>query len=208
MNGWRVFQERKKGGTDIETATRIRRREEIIDAAIGEFCENGYDRAKMEEIAHRANIGKSTIYEYFPSKLDLLIATGEFFLNKVILDVNQLLTAKRPVRQAISDYLVYISSLLGEVGSNFLHMVGNNEVTKIIHSLCIKYIQEITKIMIEVLRAAQDSGEISPDINILAAAALIVTLPNPPFLKMTVQEELHVSIDNFLDLLFTGFAPR
>lgn len=192
----------------METTTRIRRREEIIDAAIVEFCENGYDRAKMEEIAHRANIGKSTIYEYFPSKLDLLTATGDFLLNKIILDVNQLLTAKRPVRQAISDYLVYISSLLGAVGSNFLHMVGSNEVTETIHSLCIKYIQEMTDVLIGVFRTAQESGEISTEINLLTAAALIISLPNPPFLRAATEEELHVSIDHFLDLLFTGLAPR
>lgn len=200
--------EYKKGGTDIETATRIRRREEIIDAAIIEFSENGYDRAKMEEIAHRANIGKSTIYEYFPSKLDLLNATGEFFLNKIILDVNRQLTAKRPVRQAIADYLIYINGLLGTLGSNILHMVGSNEITETVHSLCIKYFQEMTDIMIDVLHRAQQTGEISPDINISTAAALIISLPNPPFLKAITEENLYMSIDSFLDLLFAGLAPR
>lgn len=162
----------------------------------------------MEEIARRANIGKSTIYEYFPSKLDLLNATGEFFLNKIILDVKQQFTAKRPVRQAIGDYLIYVNSLLGCLGANILHMVGSNEVTETIHSLCIKYFQEMNDIMIDVLHRAQQTNEIAPDINVPTAAALIISLPNPPFLSAMTQEELHLSIDNFLDLLFAGLAPR
>lgn len=162
----------------------------------------------MEEIARRANIGKSTIYEYFPSKLDLLNATGEFFLNKIILDVKKTLTAKRPVRQAIADYLIYVNSLLGCLGSNILHMVGDNEVTETIHSLCIKYFREMTGVMLGVLRTAQEANEISPDIDILTAASLIISLPNPPFLHAITEENPRVSIDSFLDLLFAGLTPR
>lgn len=153
-------------------------------------------------------MGKSTVYEYFPSKFDLLTATGDFLLSKIILDVNQMLTAKRPVRQAITDYLIYINSILGTLGSKFLHVVGSNEVTETVHSLCIKFFQEMTDVLIGVLRTAQETGEISPEINIETAAALIITLPNPPFLRAITQEELHVSINNLVDLLFTGLAPR
>ena len=92
----------------IETTTRMRRREEIIHAAVIEFCENGYDCTKMEDIAHRAGIGKSTIYEYFPSKIELLTATGESVLERILLDIKQMLLNDRPVRQALADYLEYI----------------------------------------------------------------------------------------------------
>ena len=44
--------------------TRENRRLEILKSACTEFSENGYDSAKMEQIARRVGIGKSTIYEY------------------------------------------------------------------------------------------------------------------------------------------------
>lgn len=52
--------------------TKDSKRELIKDAAIRVFSQKGYHHSKMEEIAVEAGIGKGTIYEYFPSKLQLL----------------------------------------------------------------------------------------------------------------------------------------
>ena len=53
------------------------KRELIMDAAIQVFSRKGYHHSKMEEIAVEAGIGKGTIYEYFPGKLQLLQAIME-----------------------------------------------------------------------------------------------------------------------------------
>src|SRR5690349_1611763 len=62
--------------------TRWRRRaearpEEILDAALDEFTERGFEAARMEDIARRASISKGGIYLYFPSKTALLEALIE-----------------------------------------------------------------------------------------------------------------------------------
>jgi len=62
--------------------TRWRRRaearpEEILDAALDEFTERGFEAARMEDIAKRAGISKGGIYLYFPSKTALLEALIE-----------------------------------------------------------------------------------------------------------------------------------
>ncbi len=192
----------------IETEARVRRREEILQAAIIEFCENGYDRTRLEEIAHRAGIGKSTIYEYFPSKLELLTATGNFFLDRMLLDIENMLHPNRPLRQALSDYMEYIGNVIGALGTNFLNLVGDQSVTNVIHGLCLRYTRVLSAKLICVLRCAQDAGEISPDINIHTATALILTIPNPPFLKIASQTDFYKSLDQLLDLLFSGLSPR
>lgn len=192
----------------METDTRSRRREEILQAAFIEFCEKGYDRAKIEEIAHRAGIGKSTVYEYFPSKAELLTATGDFILGQIFSDVERLLSDDRPVRQALADYLEYVSSMMGSIGASFLHIVGDLSVTQIVHDLCKRYLVTITASLEHVLQTAQERGEISPDINIRTASQMIVTMPNPPFVRLVRQEHLRDSIERLIDLLFTGLAPR
>lgn len=48
------------------------KRELIMAAAIQIFSQKGYHNSKMEDIALAAGIGKGTIYEYFPGKLQLL----------------------------------------------------------------------------------------------------------------------------------------
>jgi AcrR family transcriptional regulator len=53
------------------------RPEEILDAALAEFTERGFEAARMEDIAKTAGISKAAIYLYFPSKTALLEALIE-----------------------------------------------------------------------------------------------------------------------------------
>ena len=51
-----------------------RRRHEIFNAAVKLFIEKGFNETSMREIAEAARVGKSTLYDYFPSKEEILIA--------------------------------------------------------------------------------------------------------------------------------------
>jgi len=53
------------------------RPEEILDAALEEFTEKGFDAARMEDIARRAGLSKGGVYLYFDSKEALLKALIE-----------------------------------------------------------------------------------------------------------------------------------
>lgn len=50
------------------------RPEEILDAALAEFTERGFDAARMEDVARRAGLSKAGVYLYFPSKTALFEA--------------------------------------------------------------------------------------------------------------------------------------
>ena len=49
------------------------KRARILAAAQEVFAEQGFDAARMEEVARRARVGKGTLYNYYESKEDLLI---------------------------------------------------------------------------------------------------------------------------------------
>ncbi len=50
------------------------RRTQILDAATTVFAEKGFHRATIKDIARVANIADGTIYTYFASKTDVLLA--------------------------------------------------------------------------------------------------------------------------------------
>ena len=50
------------------------RPEEILEAALAEFIKNGFEAARMEDIAKRAGLSKAGVYLYFESKEVLLKA--------------------------------------------------------------------------------------------------------------------------------------
>ena len=50
-----------------------RRRHEIFDASVHLFLEKGFRETSMREIADAAGMGKSTLYDYFRSKDEILL---------------------------------------------------------------------------------------------------------------------------------------
>jgi AcrR family transcriptional regulator len=49
----------------------------ILDAALDQFCEFGYDGLSVERVASCAGVAKTTIYRRYPTKLDLVMAALE-----------------------------------------------------------------------------------------------------------------------------------
>lgn len=50
-------------------------RRALIDAAVEEFAEKGYEATKVSDIAERAGVTTGALYAHFEGKLDLLMAT-------------------------------------------------------------------------------------------------------------------------------------
>jgi len=59
------------------------RREEVLDAAIHEFAEHGYQAASTAAIARRAGISQPYIYALFPSKRELFLAVHDRVMRRV-----------------------------------------------------------------------------------------------------------------------------
>jgi AcrR family transcriptional regulator len=55
-------------------AVRSETRERLLQAATEAFARQGYNRANVDGISRAAGFGKGTIYNYFPSKRDLMLA--------------------------------------------------------------------------------------------------------------------------------------
>jgi AcrR family transcriptional regulator len=65
------------------------RKEQIINALIAKFGEEGFNiDFTMSSLAKDVNIGKSTIYEYFSNKDELLKEALLTYINNIIIDVD------------------------------------------------------------------------------------------------------------------------
>ncbi len=60
-------------GTPLTEQDQMRRRHEIFRASVKLFLRNGFQETSMREIAEEAGIGKSTLYDYFPTKDEILV---------------------------------------------------------------------------------------------------------------------------------------
>lgn len=79
------------------------RREQLMAAAMNVFSRLGYDGSTMANIAAEAGVAVGTIYNYFPSKRDLLEAITEGYIIKVF---------RQLVEKRSSDDLEFITAIM------------------------------------------------------------------------------------------------
>lgn len=66
------------------------KQKEIINAAIKEFVQSGFEKASTNEIVKRANISKGSLFNYFNSKKDLYVYLVEYSMRMVECIVEQI----------------------------------------------------------------------------------------------------------------------
>jgi TetR/AcrR family transcriptional regulator, acrEF/envCD operon repressor len=66
------------------TVPGIDRRQQILDAALEIFAEQGFEAATNKAIAERAEVNQGLIYFYFASKADVYFATSAYYTAQVI----------------------------------------------------------------------------------------------------------------------------
>ena len=87
-----------------------KRIEGIVQAAVDEFLENGYDGASMEAIAERAGISKGGLYHHFSSKDEIFLLANQKLNEPVaamMLEASQKPTSSEGIRWHIKNYLNY-----------------------------------------------------------------------------------------------------
>ena len=70
--------------TGLRARKKERTRETIADAAMQLFLERGFEAVTIAEIAEAAEVDAKTIYNYFPSKADLVYHRLEDFENRLL----------------------------------------------------------------------------------------------------------------------------
>jgi len=100
----------KRGpGRPIDHENRSRRQEEILDAAAKLFASRGYSDANVQELADSLQVGKGTIYRYFPTKETLFLATVDRIMQTLTAAIDASIDAAQdPVEQLIGAFKAYL----------------------------------------------------------------------------------------------------
>jgi AcrR family transcriptional regulator len=99
-------------GIPLTEEEQQRRRKEIFDTSVHLFLERGFNETSMREIADAAGIGKSTLYDYFNSKDEVLITYFEEEIQKITDRAKQIteldLTISEKLRKIMEMHLEYL----------------------------------------------------------------------------------------------------
>ncbi|MBS5702834.1 MAG: TetR/AcrR family transcriptional regulator [Butyricicoccus pullicaecorum] len=178
------------------------RRADILKAACEDFCESGYDRARMENIARRAGIGKSTIYEYFPSKTDLLEAVVDWVLEQACAELERIFTADTSFREMVCRYLQFMRVMITRAGVGMMTLRGDQPVFKAVHGRAERFRDFIIARISRAIRRAVARGEVSEKIDPGAAALLLASV------SFSFISPSECTMQQILEVLFEGLEPR
>jgi len=89
-----------------------RRRHEIFNASVHLFLEDGFRETSMREIADAANMGKSTLYDYFKTKEEILLWGVEDQIQDLTAlaqeIMNRPISAMERLREVMKTHLEYL----------------------------------------------------------------------------------------------------
>ena len=114
----------------------------IYEAALSLVNEkNDMSRIKVADIADRANIGKSTVYEYFDSKEQVIAEAVIFMLKTGITSFELIIEEDRGFKETYMLLLENIASVMSKNRSIFEYMTMNDKnlvvhstITNIVHT--------------------------------------------------------------------------
>ena len=82
----------------------------ILRAAESVFAENGFHKTKVSDIAKLAGVGEGTVYEYYGTKEELLLAIPERHFNTYSDGLNEIFQIQDPLKK-LRRYIKYYFSL-------------------------------------------------------------------------------------------------
>lgn len=190
----------------------IRRR--IFQAAFNLFLEQGFEETTVEQIAERADVGKGTVFNYFPRKTSFLSALADDWISRLTEEMGPVEMWKGTTREKLERVFQFLTNL----------SVQNPELARHALSESLRHMQKRTSVETErgvreflgitrsVLRQGQASGEVREDLETEYAANLIESAFHRTLVLWLRDggsaESLHKEITAKLDIIFNGVAPR
>jgi AcrR family transcriptional regulator len=83
------------------------RRDAILDAALDEFSARGFEAARLDDVAKRADVAKGTIYLYFKDKEDLFQELIRSKMTPVVGTIETALATDLPLRVIVDQVIEF-----------------------------------------------------------------------------------------------------
>jgi AcrR family transcriptional regulator len=123
----------------------------IISAAEKLFLKNGYSNTNTREVADEANIAAGTLFNYFPTKIDLFISIAKIYFKKMIKSLDKEIE-KRDKENGVEVFIESLYRKLSErilIGDDFMKVHFEMESSRNT-DIRQDFIEHIMKLLMEV----------------------------------------------------------
>jgi len=185
------------------------KRLDILNGALKVFSKYGLHKAKMEDIAKEAGVGKGTIYEYFDSKKELFQEMIKYGIEQYSDEITSTFLSDESIQTKLRDFCISHGKFVGQHIDMAQTLLAQSEVLS--HEMkcwMMKYRIELGKKIAKVLKAGVEKGELRKDLDIeIASYAIFGTINQYYSKKIFYDNENYNDIDPspIVDTLMNGF---
>ncbi|KQV41188.1 TetR/AcrR family transcriptional regulator [Rhizobium sp. Root1204] len=162
----------------VDTVKHEKKRREILDASERCFARDGFQGASIAKICAEAGISPGHLYHYFASKEEIIAAIAEMQLEDTRFYFEHMFQGANAIDTLISEIGRNVTCQQPDKGSLFFDLVAEASRNPALASIVLEKNRTTCKLLADLLRRCQLRGEIDPDLDPDAAAALLFDLFN------------------------------
>ncbi|PIX93108.1 MAG: hypothetical protein COZ25_12660 [Ignavibacteria bacterium CG_4_10_14_3_um_filter_37_18] len=98
----------------------------IVELGEEKLFREGFYKTRMEDIAIELHMSKKTIYKFFPSKSDLVMAVANHFTKKMERKILPILESDKNAIEKLADLLTLLSNTAGKIGDKVFKELKNH----------------------------------------------------------------------------------
>jgi AcrR family transcriptional regulator len=153
-------------------------REKIMQSAMENFAEKGFDRTRMEDIAAAAGLAKGTLYLYFKNKEDLFYAICDHNLEELRNQLYRLFNRKENILLDAEKF--YDEYQRGSLGSDtiWFEMIALSTRSPKLRKILTENQIKVYQVVKEFLKTQIERGFLRQDINVDIFASALIALYN------------------------------
>ena len=181
----------------------IDKRAVILDAALRTFVKRGYPKTKVAEIASEAGVAEGTLYNYFPSKEDLLLALFDEKWSGIVEEIKKKISRlDDPNKKLKAIFSLVIRMFKGDRQLAELFMVDVKQSSIFLNNYTINRIIEFLALIEEILEEGKRKGIYRKDLDTRVAKMIIFGAAQGILLSWVLSESMAVKNNTFKFSLF------
>ena len=198
-------------GIPISEKMRHRVRHRIFKVAARLFIKQGFHETSMRQVAEAVGMGKSTLYDYFPSKEEILLYFVEQEMETTHQDAVRITAQDMPASEKLRQILQSLWTYLND--NRAMAMLTAREASRLGEEATRRMAKrraKYQKILENVIRQGIQEGTFRPVDPALAASALH-SMMTMPFYNWLLQEEVEVLetvADKLVNLFLFGVISQ
>jgi AcrR family transcriptional regulator len=187
------------------------KRDAILHAAWGLIRHYGYNKTTIDDIAREAKVGKGTVYLYFKSKKEIMLALTDLTNERITRQLERIASESKPPEERIRACVLYRLMTLFDLVNRYPHSedVIASILPEIVERLD-RYVRRHGELLGQIVREGCSAGILAAE-DPEAAGQLLANLfefMTPPYYRFNSRKSLERFAGKVVDLMLTGLKKK